>query len=267
MSSAEKYANLLNSEDTMYLFKKLVGYWGNVSTAVSKCNISRKTAYDWGLVNPSSSANSNFIHDVRKLDIKFDTKLKVLEESLESLPIETLDHLTKRTTSSCADLLVSYLTILYEMAAQSNNSEEFQNYVSKFSKAISEFSGLIYNSLEYEVSDMLGEIRNISEGYGLQWKPSNFRLYDTNSIQLMLTEIVKFLISSETENPETLAERLQIPVGIVHEVLNIYELNKSSPDLPLFFVHSTGDLSTASWSVEPSQERIPATATVGRKKK
>src|SRR5947208_1328085 len=108
---AEKYARLLSDDDTISLFNRLKEVVGNIKEAAERCGLTRKSVYDW----------ENLTQEIRLA-----TKERVLEQSLELLPIDTLEYLTKQTVDAAYEVLLSNLGTLYENALEQKEPAEFE---------------------------------------------------------------------------------------------------------------------------------------------
>jgi len=207
---AEKYASLVNADMVKTLFEKLAILLGdNRTKAADECGLTRKAIYDW---------------DNLKEEIKLSTKEKVLEQSLEQMPIETLDYLTKQMHDSSSDVLMSYLSSIYERVYDTKKESDFLQVTGKFEDATRTYAGLIYKKLDYEVDDMMKELSLFAKSQNIKWMPHPVHLYDSNDLKKIIPQIVNsWIYYGLPQTPEELASRLKIPkdvVDIVGETLN-----------------------------------------------
>lgn len=156
----ENYASLVDNESVRELFEKLVKYYGNNrKKAAEECGIARKSVYDWLKL---------------KNEIKVPTKERVLVKSLETMPLETFDLLMRRLSESSAEILIYYLTTIYEKAF--DNDDDFLKWAQKFIEVSEKYGGVIYKKVDFEVEDLLGQLKNQSKSLNIDWSPPSIHL-------------------------------------------------------------------------------------------
>jgi len=149
---SQKYAGLLDVEDVEELFKKLTESYGSLNLAARACGIARTSVYGW--------ENANYVKSI--------TKKKVLNACLKRDITETLNFITSRSKEKTADLLITYLSSMYQKAIEKSASKEvFQNLLSQFLKARDEHFGFIQDTLEDEVRTMLTTLSEKAIDFGV----------------------------------------------------------------------------------------------------
>ncbi len=134
---SRKYAHILDAEDIMELFEKIKAVYGSIQKAAEKCDVARTTPYGW--------EEANYVKTI--------TKIKVLKASLEVNLIETLNVLTNKSKDITGDLLLTYMTTIYQKAIDANQPE-FDHILARFLAAKQENYGLIRDTLQDEVTLM-----------------------------------------------------------------------------------------------------------------
>lgn len=138
-----KFADILTSKDILELFRKLEVSLGSVTKAAQQCDLERKTIYDWRKTG----------------NLKLPTKKKVLGALLEVNTEGTLDYMTKRSKETVSELLNIYLTTLYEQALETEiDRNKFQDILKKFEETREDNAGLIIDTQETEISNMLNSL-------------------------------------------------------------------------------------------------------------
>src|SRR2546426_55645 len=116
MDFVPKYATLLNQRDVIELFRLLGKKLGSHKAAALACGLTRTTPYDW--------------YNVK--DLKSDTKVKLLNTLIEKLPEETLAYLTSLSVDNASDILLVYLSAMYESSINTTERESFIKKLTQF---------------------------------------------------------------------------------------------------------------------------------------
>lgn len=176
---AQQYAKLLDEEDILRLFGQLEGILRNKKDAAEKCRLTRKAINDWkGL----------------KQGMKVTTKEKVLEQSLEYSPVETMEYLTRKLVDSSSNVLVTYLMTLYEMAVRTKDKSQFLELANRFEQASERYKALINKKNERQIDDLTVILRKHSKIIGSTWTGSSL-----NSSEGRLHSEPRSIIESKPE--------------------------------------------------------------------
>ena len=193
---AEKYAPSLTQEDARQMFKRLAEILGSISEAAKESGIERRTYYkmeDREYVQPS-------------------TKEKILHVALEKAQIETLGYLLKRHVSDSAELLIVNLTTLYEKAIEETDREKLVKILDAFKQVNWEYQGLIKDSIETEVQDLIAHLIDKAKVEEVVWTPRN-TLYKVDEMRSLITTINRELIRGRSS--KVIAEQFRVPEEIV----------------------------------------------------
>lgn len=201
----EKYATFVNARMVKELFSTLTKHLGdNTSKAAEECDLTRKTVYDW---------------DNSKEEVKMSTKVKVLETLIEKLPAETLLYLTQQLRDAGADVLMSYLSTLYEKTFDAENNEDAGRQLKEFEKATKMFAGVIYQKLDTETNNLTRQLSIFAGSKNIQWTPKPIKLYDYDTLNEIIPRIINsWVYFGLPQSPEELSSRLKVPLEITEIV-------------------------------------------------
>lgn len=184
----DKYAGMLTENDVENLFNLLVAnLGGNRSEAARKCGITGKATYDW----------------VGAAYVKLGTKEKVLEASLRTNFLETVEYLLNQSTDRNLDLLRTTLGTFYADALEAPSQNDFKNDFEKFEAIRTRHQGLIRDGIYNEVANMTTSLRDKAEELGLPLQPK--AMNDLSAEELL--NVIQLVGQIYVENP-TQAETL-----------------------------------------------------------
>lgn len=201
----DKYAGILNEEMAKELFTMLEKKYGTIKVAAEKCDLTRKSIYDW-----------NSLSD----EIKFKTKKKVLSVALQEFPLETLEKLLTRTKASSIDILQAFLSTLYQKAMKTKDKDEFLKWANTFEDYIKRYNGILHNELEYEVIEMQRELYLRSNDFKIKLFTTPPHLFDTKFLIENVPGLVEslFRYPEIDETPEELAQKYKIPIEVIQSI-------------------------------------------------
>lgn len=201
---AEKYADLLSSEDVSKLFNNLEKALGSRTEAARICRLERKTTYDWEKTD----------------EIRLRTKRRVLRAFLDSLPEEALKFMTERSVEKSVDILRIFLSAIYEGALNEQISrEEFQRLTSKFEDIKRKYAGLILDNLEVEVGDMCRSLSEKGSDLGLTLPESPSDVVRLSKLSRVIPTLIRAISvrTPLTADPE-IAKDLNFPLEFVQSL-------------------------------------------------
>lgn len=134
----KKYSSLLDIEDVESLFETLKQIYGSIGKAADRCGVARSTAYRW--------ETAKYVKSI--------TKIKILEASLKEKLVETLSFLSNKSKERTSDLLLTYLSSIYQKALR-ETPENFPNLLLQFANARQNHFGLIQDTLQDEINSMM----------------------------------------------------------------------------------------------------------------
>jgi hypothetical protein len=205
---ADKYAGMLTEDDVENLFNLLVAkLGGNRSEAARRCGLTGKATYDW----------------VGAAYVKLGTKQKVLEASLRTNFLATVEYLLNQSTERNLDLLRTILGTFYANALESTSQNDFKSGFEKFEAIRTRHSGLIRDGIYNEVADMATSLRDKAEQLGLRLQPKV-----TNELSAEeLINAIQLVGRIYVENPaqaETLAvKEIGLPLDAVKPIITTFQ--------------------------------------------
>lgn len=186
---------MLTEEDVGILFNLLAGSLGsNRSEAARQCGLTGKATYDW--------QDASYV--------KLGTKNKVLQASLTCNFIDTVEYLLSRSSDRTLDLLRTILENLYANALESVASEQFAKAYTNFEKVRTSHLGLIRDSIQSEVSEMMMPLREKAVTFGIAIEPKSINDFSAQEL-LNAMHIIGQLYS---ENPLTAQEFAEKEIGL-----------------------------------------------------
>lgn len=192
---AEKYAGMLTEEDVSILFNLLAeSLDGNRSEAARQCGLTGKATYDW--------QDASYV--------KLGTKNKVLQASLTCNFIDTVEYLLSRSSDRTLDLLRTILENLYANALESVASDQFTKAYTNFEKVRTSHLGLIRDSIQSEVSEMMMPLREKAVTFGIVIEPKSIN--DFSSQELL--NVIHIIGQLYSENPLQAQEFAEKEIGL-----------------------------------------------------
>lgn len=140
---AKRYAPLLTKYDIQMLFRWLTDAFGSIAKAAEITKVRRKTIYDWGTSTE---------------DVRLETKIKVLEQSMKLDENRTLEFLIRKTDNDLREVLEHYLRCLVENAMKTDSKEDFLKYASLFHDIQRTHRGAVFDSRPEDVREMNAEL-------------------------------------------------------------------------------------------------------------
>jgi len=205
MKYVEKYANYLDSEGTIHLFEKLQKSLGDkLEPTAVECGITKASVYGW---------------KTRKGDVKYTTKLKILEKLIEKLPLETFLYLTEKLLRSSSETLLSSLSTIFEQTFDAKDETEFLETVRMFENITEKYAGLIYKNRELEVAKLFLTMKEFSNSKNYRWRPRQTILLEYDAVKNLIPQIVaSWFYSGFPQSTTELSERNNLPLDIVEDV-------------------------------------------------
>jgi len=136
---SKRYAPLLTKYDTRMLFGWLTDAYGSIAKAAEATEVQRKTIYDW---------------ETSTEDIRLETKIKVLEQSMNIDENRTLEFLTRKTDNYLREVLHHYLRCLFENAMKTDSKKNFLEYASLFHDIQETHRGAVFDNRPEDIREM-----------------------------------------------------------------------------------------------------------------
>jgi hemerythrin superfamily protein len=193
---AQKYAHILDAEDIMELFENIKNVYGSIQKAAAKCDVARTTPYGW--------EQANYVKTI--------TKIKVLKASLEANLIETLRVLTNKSKDRTGDLLLAYMTAIYQKAIDINQPE-FEQILDRFLVTRQEHNGLIRDTLYDEVTLMTQTIAEKAMRLQINLPQDSIEHIEPLHILEIIPDIVWDLVMKRLD-PIAITNKYGVPIEI-----------------------------------------------------
>ncbi len=193
---SSRYSSLLDVEDVEYLFEKLKQANGSISKAVVQCGVARSTVYGW--------QKANYVKSV--------TKMKILKASLEKNLIETLGFITSRSKERTSDLLFTYLSSIYQKALREDRGS-FQNLLKQILDARRVHFGLIQDSLQDEVSEMLSVLTERAREFRINLPEDSLDMIRSSYLLKIIPDLTRDIFVEAADVGE-IANRYSVPLEV-----------------------------------------------------
>ncbi len=168
---SQEYAHFLNKQDTIALRDMLLKEIGNLKDTAGKCDLSRKTLYDW---------------NTQTKEIKLESKEKILEAAMEERPLITLELLCKVMIDRVRKLLMLHLNTIFEKLIDHDvESATFQ--YQKFKK---EYAHFIFDKYRHELNDMDEKLIDYLKSIGKNADVSSINLYELKELEAIILEVL-----------------------------------------------------------------------------
>lgn len=190
---SRKYSGLLDVEDVENLFEKLKQKYGSIRKTAERCGVARSTAYGWEKANY----------------VKLITKTKILEASLKDYLMETLGFLTNKSKERTSDLLLTYLSSIYQKAIVEER-ETFQNLFYQILSARREHFGLIQDTLQDEVSKMMSILTEKAFKFQISFPRDSLDMIKSSYLLEMIPNLTRDIFVERADLSEV-ANRYNIP--------------------------------------------------------
>lgn len=213
----KKYANYVDSEGIIHLFDKLQKHLGDkLEPTAEKCGITKASVYGWR---------------TRKEDVKYSTKIKILETLIEKLPLETFLYITDNLYAASSETLLSSLSTIYEQTFDAKNEEEYLKTVRMFEDIVNKYAGLVYKNRDLEVNKLFLSMKLFAKSKNYHWMPHQTILLDYNVVKQLIPQIVgSWFYTGFPQSFEEVAERNNLPMDIVQDVYD--EFNRQLITMP-----------------------------------
>ncbi|MDE1816726.1 MAG: hypothetical protein KGI11_09235 [Thaumarchaeota archaeon] len=206
MEFVSKYANLLNPNDSIELFSLLEKKLGSRTAAAMACGLTRKTAYDW--------------HEAK--DLKFDTKVKLLGVLIEKLPDETLEYLTSISVDSASDILMVYLSAVYESALRTTERESFFRKLAQFDEIRDKYAGLIAGRFDMEVSNYILYLKQKTKEFHLEWMPIPSPVITMDQASILIPMIIREILKKNVAD-KTIGYEFGVSESLVSSIRTVLQ--------------------------------------------
>jgi hypothetical protein len=204
----DKYAGMLTEDDVANLFNLLVAeLGGNRSEAARQCGVTGKATYDW-----EGAAY-----------VKLGTKEKVLEASLKTNFLATIEYLLNQSTDRNLDLLRTILGTFYANTLESTSQDDFKSGVEKFEAIRTRHRGLIRDGIYNEVTDMETSLRDKAEELGLTLQPRAINELSAEEL-INAIQLVGHIYVENPAQAETLAvKEIGLPLDAVKPIITTFQ--------------------------------------------
>jgi len=203
---SKKYSGLLDIEDIENLFENLKQAYGSIRKTANKCGIARSTAYGW--------KEAKYVKSI--------TKTKILKASMDDDLTETLGFLSNKSKERTSDLLLTYLSSIYQKAIREDR-EIFPNLLLKFSNARREHFGLIKDTLQDEVNKMMSVLAERATEFQIPLPRDSLDMVESSYLLELLPDLVHDIFIERADLRET-ANRYNVPLEYPMTLQNAWEV-------------------------------------------
>lgn len=213
----KRYAPLLTKYDVQTLFKWLSDKCGSIAKAADAAGVQRKTAYDW---------------DRYTEDVKLETKMKILEQSMKLDENRTLEFLIQKTDDDLKDILEHYVRNIFEKAMKANTKEEMAKHLSQFINIQNTHRELIFDHQFQTIEEMNNVLAARATELQLDFPERSTRLIPP---EILEEKIIPFLEIAEAKKytVEEIKKILDLPavlIGRMCKAINYYDPGRQLPE-------------------------------------
>ncbi|NIO38161.1 hypothetical protein GTO27_10745 [Candidatus Bathyarchaeota archaeon] len=140
------------------------------------------------------------------------TKKKILKASLEDNLTETLDFLTSKSKERTSDLLLTYLSSIYQKAIKQDR-DNFQNLLHQILRARREHFGLIQDTLQDEISDMMSILTEKAAGFQIYPPQDSLDMIKSSYLIEIMPDLTRDILVERADLSEV-ANRYSIPLEV-----------------------------------------------------
>lgn len=202
---SRKYSSLLDIEDVESLFEKLKQAYGSIRKTADKCGVARSTAYGW--------EKAKYVKSI--------TRMKILKASLEVNLIETLGFLTNKSKERTSDLLLTYLSSIYQRAIR-EDIEIFPNLLLRFLDARREHFGLIQDALQDEVGEMMSILTERATEFQIPLAQDSLDMIKSSYLLKIMPDLIHDIFIERADLSE-IANRYGVPLEVPTTLENVWK--------------------------------------------
>jgi len=193
---SRKYSSLLDIEDVESLFEKLKQAYGSIRKTADRCGVARSTAYGW--------EKAKYVKSI--------TRTKILKASLEENLIETLGFLTNKSKERTSDLLLTFLSSIYQKAIKEDR-KAFQNPLHQFIGARREHFGLIQDTLQDEVGKMLSILTERAKEFQIPTPQDSLDMLKSSYLLEIMPDLMRDIFVERADLSE-IGNRYSVPLEV-----------------------------------------------------
>lgn len=205
------FASFLEIDDIQHIYMELEREVG-ATRAASICGIARTTPDRW-----------------REVEfIRPETKTKVLKACIEEIPLTSFEILAERGKERIGDLILTYLSVVYNKALTQINSE-FNETFQLFQRLRRDYNGIINNTIEEQIRDMLQILLEKAHSMGFDYPRDDISTITSKNLLESLPHLMED-ISVRRISPEDIAHQFQLDVAIPYAIAEaVHRIEQSSP--------------------------------------
>jgi len=193
---SQKYSSLLDTEDVESLFEKLKQTYGSTRKTANICGVARSTAYGW--------EKAKYLKSI--------TRTKILRASLEKNLTETLSFLTNKSKERTSDLLLTYLSSIYQKAIR-EDKKTFQNLLNQILVARREHFGLIQDALQDEVDKIMSVLTRRAAEFQISLPQDSLDMLKSSYLLEIIPDLMRDIFVEKADFSE-IASRYSVPIEV-----------------------------------------------------
>jgi hypothetical protein len=201
----KRYAPLLTKYDVQMLFGWLKDAYGSIAKAARVTGVQRKTAYDW---------------DALKEEVRLETKLKVLEQSMKLDENRAVQFLIRKTENNLKEILQHYLRHIYENSMEASSKEDFSKYIGIFHDIQQKHRGAVFDNQPGEVEEMNKVIRARAKEFQMDLAESPIQLIRPEVLADETIALLKIIRSNKYSIAE-MKKMIALPPKFVDNICEV----------------------------------------------
>lgn len=211
---SKRYAPLLTKYDMQMLFSWLTDAYGSIAKAAKVTKVQRKTIYDW---------------ETNTEDVRLETKIKVLEQSMKLDENRTLEFLIRKTDNDLKEVLQHHLRCLFENAMKTDSKEDFLEHASLFHDIQGNHRGAVFDNPREDINEMNQALTAKAKEFQVDIAEPSIRLIPPETLA---EKIIAFLevLKTKKYTIEEMKKLFDLPselIGNVCKALNYLDPGKA----------------------------------------
>jgi hypothetical protein len=211
----KRYAPLLTKFDVQMLFNWLKDAYGSVAKAARVTGVQRKTVYDWeGL----------------KEEVRLETKLKVLEQSMKLNQNRTLEFLIRKNDDNLKEVLQHYIRYIYENSMKASSKEDLAKNITFFHDIQKNHRGAVFDSQLSEIEEMNKALAARAKEFEIDLPERSIHLIRPEVLADKILVLLKIVETTELE-VEEMRKKFGLPPEFVENVCKALNYLNPSEDV------------------------------------
>lgn len=202
---------------------------GGISGIAEKCNITRRTIYQFE----------------KSSDVRQKTRVKILDACMQTNPEKTLKFLVERSKEKSTSILMIYLSHLYKKVIGIDMSEEFDLALRDYMETREKHFGLISDEISDEVETMTKTLYTKALEYGIEPPLESVKTTKASHIVETIPYVINFVRSGGFPLEE-ISKTYGVPLEFTQQINSYFEVSEkefkfkeSKTEVPYDFLSAT----------------------------